>query len=426
MKKAIRNLIIGKDVFIESRNEFRHIMLSGQYALLALCVIVFFFAMEAKHGLSVPVFVYSVSGVLLVISLAMHRKGNHCTANTLLFPTLNMLLFVIVSSEPITTFGFLFFFPLVIGSLAVFNYSHRKFAILFMLLSLSLLILSIVGLFSFIPFREYSQEVIQIAALRNVIIAFFLSVMAVYLLVSLNHHMSKQLEASYQQTKKLNEELDRFVYSTSHDLRAPLLSVLGLLELSEGSLHEIEMQDYHRLMRSRLSSLDKFIKDITDYSRNKRIEIVKEDVFLQSLANDIWESLRYSSDASGIEFINEIPQELIVKNDGSRLRIVLSNIIGNAIRYHDHRRDRRYIRLYHQLTDDSFSIHIEDNGQGIAPEFQVKIFDMFFRGSEHSQGSGLGLYIVKETLAKLSSTIQLTSNPLEGSTFSILIPLTEV
>jgi signal transduction histidine kinase len=65
---------------------------------------------------------------------------------------------------------------------------------------------------------------------------------------------------------------------------------------------------------------------------------------------------------------------------------------------------------------------VEDNGQGIAPEYQVKIFDMFFRGNESSQGTGLGLYIVKETLAKLSGNIQLTSVPRQGSTFSISVP----
>jgi len=425
MKKMIRNLVIGKDVYIESRNEFRHIMLSGQYGLLSFCAIVFYFALALRGGLTIPLLVYGFSGGLVVLSLVMHRLGRHCTANCLLFPTLNILLFLIVSSESMTTCSFLFFFPLAIGSSAVFNYSHKKIAALFVLLSFLFLALSISDLVTLIPYRNYPSAVIQVCKVRNVIIAFCTSVAVVYMLISLNHQITKQVEDSYQQTKKLNEELDRFVYSTSHDLRAPLLSVLGLLELSETSAEE-EKKNYYHLMRSKISTLDKFIKDITDYSRNKRLQIVKEDIFLGSLADEVWGSLRYSSDAKGIDFINEIPQDLIVKNDGSRLRIVLSNIIANAIRYHDQRRDRKYIRLYHQQTENSFAIHIEDNGQGIAPEFQAKIFDMFFRGNESSQGSGLGLYIVKETLTKLSSTIQLTSTVQRGSTFIISMPLTEL
>ncbi|HLZ15788.1 MAG TPA: HAMP domain-containing sensor histidine kinase, partial [Cyclobacteriaceae bacterium] len=117
-----------------------------------------------------------------------------------------------------------------------------------------------------------------------------------------------------------------------------------------------------------------------------------------------------------------LPEGLIVVNDGTPLRVVLGNLIANAIRYHDHRKEEKYVRIYHHLTDSSFSLHVEDNGQGIAPEIHAKIFDMFYRGNESSQGSGLGLYIVKETLTKLSGSIQLSSMPRKGSTFSISIP----
>src|SRR5258707_10237539 len=109
-------------------------------------------------------------------------------------------------------------------------------------------------------------------------------------------------------------------------------------------------------------------------------------------------------------------------NDGARMRVVLSNLIANAIRYHDHRKDQKYIKIYHHITESSFSLHVEDNGQGIPPEIHTKVFDMFYRGNESSQGSGLGLYIVKETLDKLSGTIQLCSIPRQGSTFSISVP----
>lgn len=121
--------------------------------------------------------------------------------------------------------------------------------------------------------------------------------------------------------------------------------------------------------------------------------------------------------------IASIAEELTVMNDGTRLRVVMSNLVANAIRYHDTRKEKRYIRVHHHLTAASFSVHVEDNGQGIAPEYQTKIFEMFFRGNESSQGSGLGLYIVKETLAKLSATIALTSAPKQGSTFSVTIPI---
>ncbi len=275
MKRAIRDLIVGKDVYIESRSEFRQIMLSGQYALLSWCAISFHFSLEIRNGFTIASIVYAIAAGLMVLSLVMHRLGKHCAANRLLFPTLNLLLLIMVSSEDRATYSFLFFFPLAIGSAAVFNYSHRKLAIFFVVLSLSFLIVSVWCTFSVIPYRDCSLEIIQIAQLRNVILTFCLSVITVYLLISVTHHVSRQLEDSYLQTKKLNEELDRFVYSTSHDLRAPLLSLLGLLELSDDAKEEEVKKNYHRLMRVRISSLDKFIRDITDYSRNKRLQVVR-------------------------------------------------------------------------------------------------------------------------------------------------------
>lgn len=175
-------------------------------------------------------------------------------------------------------------------------------------------------------------------------------------------------------------------------------------------------------MEQRVHSLDHFIKDITDYSRNNRTHINATKIKLYSLAYEIWESLRYTVGAEVISFHINIPKELEVESDPTRLRTILSNLISNAIRYHDNRKENKYIQLSCHLTDESFALHVEDNGQGIEPHHQKRIFDMFFRANENSQGSGLGLYIVKETIAKLSGSIQLQSVPREGSTFTIKFP----
>ena len=426
MKKLVRNLIIGKEIYIDSLNEYRQVILSGQYAMLSLLVITFYAIMESLNGFSETTVIFALSFGLVFYSLVLHRRGKHCTANFFLFPTLNILLYLIVSSESRNTGCLVFFIPVSLGSLAVFNYKQRSIAIAFALFSFILFTFSLLSNYSLLQFRSYTDSYVRVNQLINFAVAFPVSVMTVYLLISLNYHSASQLIESNRQLKKLNDELDRFVYSTSHDLRAPLLSVLGLLKLAQENVDEKEMRRYHDMMQNRLASLDKFIKDITDYSRNNRLQIVNEDIQISLLTNEIWESLRYSADAQGIEFINALPSNLIVANDGTRLRVVLSNLIANAIRYHDHRKENRYIKVYHQITNSSFSLHVEDNGQGMAPEIHTKIFDMFYRGNESSQGSGLGLYIVKETLAKLSGTIKLCSTPRQGSTFSISVPVPEV
>jgi signal transduction histidine kinase len=246
--------------------------------------------------------------------------------------------------------------------------------------------------------------------------------MGVYLLISLNHYNAIQLVQSNEMLTKTNRELDRFVYSTSHDLRAPLTSIMGLLNIAERSQNPQEVRNYMVMMKDRIHSLDKFIKDITDYSRNNRLDITREKVNLHELANEVWDSLKYSPEAERIDFQIDIPQDTVVESDKNRLRIIVGNLVSNAIRYHDARKDMKYIRLRHQLNGRVFYLKVEDNGQGIAPEYHGKIYDMFYRGNEKSKGSGLGLYIVKETLMKLSGSIHLESSPGIGSTFTVKLP----
>ena len=140
------------------------------------------------------------------------------------------------------------------------------------------------------------------------------------------------------------------------------------------------------------------------------------------MANEIWESLRYTLGAEDINFVITFSKDFEVETDANRMQTILSNLISNAIRYHDHRKENKFIQLSCQQREESFSLHIEDNGQGIDPQYQKRVFDMFFRANENSQGSGLGLYIVKETIDKLSGSIQLQSVPREGSTFTIKFP----
>jgi len=304
---------------------------------------------------------------------------------------------------------------------SVFNYKNRLLAVGILVFSVFLFGAVLIHPFSILSFRTHTQADIEFNQLLNFGLAFPASLIAVYMLISINHHNASGLKKANNQLSKLNQELDRFVYSTSHDLRAPLSSVKGLIELVKTANSE-DQANYLQLMDKRIKSLETFISDITDYSRNNRLEIVKENVNVADLINDIWESLQHNPEAANIKFINELPEDLIVMNDGRRMKVVLTNIISNAIRYHDRRKEYQFIRLYHQATEASFSLHVQDNGLGVDPALHEKIFDMFFRGNEKSQGTGLGLYIVKETIATLSGEILLQSVPKEGSTFSIRLP----
>jgi signal transduction histidine kinase len=359
---------------------------------------------------------------LLSVAIFFHRIGKHCTAYYIIFPTLNFIVYLFASSEAPATGAYILFLPIALGAFAVFNYKQRFIAVNLAALTYSLFVLAYFGDFSILPKRMYSEQELMANFLINFAVALPTSILAIYLLISLNHHNGRELVNSNRMLKKLNEELDRFVYSTSHDLRAPLSSVAGLINLAKDNENPQEVKRYLGMMENRVNTLNKFIKDITDYSRNNRLEITRERIRVHELANEIWEALKYTPEAQVITFKNEIPEDLIIQSDTRRIHVILSNLISNAIRYHDLRKEDPYIRLQHHAVNTSHSFSVEDNGQGIAPEIQKRVFDMFYRGNESSQGSGLGLYIVKESISKLAGSIHLNSHPRKGSTFTFTVP----
>ncbi|MBA4054072.1 MAG: sensor histidine kinase [Marivirga sp.] len=422
LKSRIRNLIIGEGKYIESYGEYKQAMLSGQFALIGTFLCIMYLVFDAALGTYSNIPIFTTAIFLLVLSIFIHRKGDHCLANYFLLPTINITVYLLASSESPNTGAFVFFIVNSIAAFAVFNYKQRLISILFAVFTYILFVLAYFVDFSILPERTYDDETLVFFVVLNFTAALPTSVMAVYLLISLNHYNALQLVENNNLLTKTNSELDRFVYSTSHDLRAPLTSVMGLINITERCKNPEEIAKYLGMMKDRVHSLDRFIKDITDYSRNNRLEIKKEKVNLVFLAREVWENLKFSPEAENIRFQVDIPQDLCIETDKNRLQVVISNLMSNAVRYHDTRKNEQYIRLDYQVSGSVFCIKVEDNGQGIAQEYHTKIFDMFYRANELSKGSGLGLYIVKEALMKLSGSIQLDSTPGVGTIITVKLP----
>jgi signal transduction histidine kinase len=234
--------------------------------------------------------------------------------------------------------------------------------------------------------------------------------------------MLLEMQEKNRELEKVSFELDRFVYSASHDLRSPLTSILGLLYLlrdessDEGTLH------YIQLMEDSILKLDNTIKDIVAYSRNNRLEIVSEPVVLQDLVHEILSGLRYleSPDLNLEEVVHVMPVDIFY-TDRNRLQVILNNLLANSIRYR-HPERKANIRVGCTVSGNEIRLLVEDNGIGISDRHIDRIFDMFYRSNEGSTGSGLGLYIVRETIRKMGGTIQVSSDPNQGTSFSIAIP----
>jgi signal transduction histidine kinase len=220
--------------------------------------------------------------------------------------------------------------------------------------------------------------------------------------------------------QKVNEALDRFVYSVSHDLRSPLSSILGLINLAHLTKDPNELVQIIKMIQGRVLAQDNFIREIIDYSRNARTETVVEPLKLKKQVEEVIDILKFDGQADKIEFRIKIPDECTIVTDKIRLTVILSNLIGNAIKYHDLTKTNPFIEI--RFQEDITSVHVEDNGSGVMPQHQQKIFNMFYRGSDRVTGSGLGLFITREAVAKLGGTISLKSVYGEGSTFTVTFP----
>lgn len=252
-----------------------------------------------------------------------------------------------------------------------------------------------------VPFKNAKGEITQYVAIRFD--------------VTMRKLMEDDLKAK-------NFELDSFVYHTSHDLRAPLTSILGLVNIILLESTESNVKEYSRMIQQSILRLDDFIKSILTYSQNSNSERRYILVDFKSLLNESVQELRYLKNFDRVDISIKVEEEAKFYCDPIRLNIIFKNLLANAIKYSAEDKDYQYLKVKVKQTEEFVQILFEDNGQGIAAEYHEKIFDMFYRANEASDGSGLGLYIVKQTVDRLGGIIRMQSKVNMGTTFTLEIP----
>ncbi|MBS1778246.1 MAG: PAS domain S-box protein [Bacteroidetes bacterium] len=234
------------------------------------------------------------------------------------------------------------------------------------------------------------------------------------------------LKAANEDLQKTNTELDKFVYSVSHDLRAPLSSMMGVVELALTETEDGDMLTHLDMIRRSIRKLDGFIVDILEYSRNARLEVRKQQIDFHDLMRDVTENIKFMSEGLGkkkrVNVHTHISGHKEFISDKGRIAIILNNLVSNGIRYANDMADDPYVHVSVELKPEGAEIIVKDNGIGISKDKQEKVFDMFYRVSKSSVGSGLGLYLVREATAKLGGHITLDSTPGIGSSFTVRIP----
>ncbi|MBX2961057.1 MAG: PAS domain S-box protein [Cyclobacteriaceae bacterium] len=241
-----------------------------------------------------------------------------------------------------------------------------------------------------------------------------LGIYGVYVDITSHRMMEEELRVR-------NAELDNFVYKVSHDLRAPLSSVLGLVNLSKLPGNTDDPLEYIRIIGEKVLALDHFIGDVLSHSKNLKIDVKYDQVDIQSILSKTIADLNYLDGAKDVEFNISIAISDF-RSDPWRISEVFRNLVSNAIKYRNKGPEKPRVDINVSAWEDWIKIIFSDNGIGIDKQSLERIFEMFYRATEQSDGSGIGLYIVKNAVEKLNGRIRVESEVNVGSTFYIELP----
>lgn len=223
----------------------------------------------------------------------------------------------------------------------------------------------------------------------------------------------------------LNVDLSQFAYSASHDLKAPLSTIVGLMnvcieDLDDNNLDEVR-ENFAKIMEIAKRSTEK-VESVLEIARAAGKKITAEPVNIETEINNIW------MDLAGAE--NHIQLKLVLTHkdpimlERATFGVILENLISNAVRYSDKDKKSSYIKINSHLDDKGLQIVVSDNGIGIPEENLDHVFQMFRRLDERS-GDGLGLALVKKQLDRLGGSIGVNSTVGKGTEFTITMPVQE-
>lgn len=417
----------------ENHEEFlkqRRNILFSRFALTAIGVLI----VHTIQDLTAQLWIGSSFDILLLImviaSLILNEAGYHRSSKTILIAFANVMLLVYCSLVPGENGIYLFFFPLIALSSIAFDPDQKKYR--FTLIGLSVVSLLLLILSDFKVFGNYSipAETVRNSMLINVISSALLLIVCIDFMSKTNAESELRLQTLANEVlcknndlEKTNVELDRFLYSTSHDLRAPISSIKGLIMIAKKETAEQAMSNYLSMMYDRTEKLDQFIHEIINYSRNARTQVAYEPVNMKEVLEEVAANFEFFEGAENVKIRTCKVDSRVVYTDLVRLKIILNNLVSNSVKYHDSSKEQPCVDIDVKYGKSQMIITIADNGIGVEEESQKKIFDMFYRGTDRSKGSGLGLYIVKEVIERMKGKIQITSTAGVGTQFMVSLPV---
>ncbi|WP_300598898.1 hybrid sensor histidine kinase/response regulator [Niabella sp.] len=236
-----------------------------------------------------------------------------------------------------------------------------------------------------------------------------------------HYKADRALQEKISELQKANDGLNRFVYSLSHELRAPIASATGILDLVKMEGRIDDSGGYWKLMDACIQKLDYYVSQTVQFYKTARFKVVQEQIHFETLVRSLIDLYRTSNGTRDIHFSIAVDEQQPFFGDLFRVEIVIANLLSNAIKCQRPEEPHKKVEIRITTDADEARIVVADNGIGMEAEEATKIFDPFFKGAQ--PGSlGLGLFILREALEKQNGTVTVDSQKGSGSTFEIHIP----
>ncbi|MEM7549715.1 MAG: HAMP domain-containing sensor histidine kinase [Bacteroidota bacterium] len=235
---------------------------------------------------------------------------------------------------------------------------------------------------------------------------------------------NNRLDKALSDLEKRNFELDQIIYRTNHDLKSPMTSIQGISNLLRRELKDTNLYEYIDLIDVSLKNLKKYVKSMVDFAENFRGESEVVKINLGEFLDGIVEEISFIEGYNEVSILYEHPS-FIYEGYEHRLRSIFLAIISNAIHYHDPKK-KSILNIDFNLSENELSILFSDNGIGMDEDIKKRCSEMFYRGSESSVGSGLGLYITYRLVEQLNGYINIHSTINVGTTIQLVLPKFEL
>jgi signal transduction histidine kinase len=234
--------------------------------------------------------------------------------------------------------------------------------------------------------------------------------------------MNNQIKEKNEELKEINYELDKFVNRTSHDLKAPLISVLKIIDAAEDEKDVGKLHTYFLMQKKTLNRVSNLVKDIINYSKNKRHPLDLREIDFTELVDRVLEDHAITLSAENIKKKVQINQYEKFVSDVRCIRVIISNLISNAAKYADATKSNQQITIEVSVANNMATIDVSENGIGMEEKNLNEIFSLFYTTTSNITGSDLGLYIIKDTVEKLNGYITINSKKGHGTNIKVMIP----